>query len=302
MNKTTVAIIGNAPNLLNSHLGSKIDSHDIVIRINRFHTKNFEEDVGQKTDIWCRNELTSYKRTGELWQEELKNLQEIFIVAPLHILNKRRKQLEAYWKSQYKDYKVNFILNQEIEEITNEIEWPKKKFPSSGIMCIHHFIEKYGHVSIAGFDFFTSYDGSPRHYFNNQEKVTDAFIWHSPEREKMFVEKKQQEGKLTFIQELNESNANSKNFDHFINKKMKFCRNHLKDIISTNFMLTSDGKISGHENKNEKHWKINEDELLILDSEGKISCNMKKDKINGKDVLVGNFYDTSTKHILSLPN
>ena len=46
-----VCIIGNSGNLLDQELGEKIDSCDIVIRIQRFKIEGFEKHVGSKTSI-----------------------------------------------------------------------------------------------------------------------------------------------------------------------------------------------------------------------------------------------------------
>lgn len=50
----TIAIVGNAPiskENRNEGMGDVIDSADIVIRFNNFGTKQFEKDIGSKTDI-----------------------------------------------------------------------------------------------------------------------------------------------------------------------------------------------------------------------------------------------------------
>ena len=50
----TIAIVGNSPCQLGKGLGAEIDSHDIVIRMNNYQTKGFEEDYGSKTTIYAR--------------------------------------------------------------------------------------------------------------------------------------------------------------------------------------------------------------------------------------------------------
>jgi hypothetical protein len=55
----TVAIIGNAKSLFNKSYGSEIDSHDVVIRINKgievCSQRTNIETHGIKVDIWCFN-------------------------------------------------------------------------------------------------------------------------------------------------------------------------------------------------------------------------------------------------------
>ena len=47
-----IAIVGNSPILLEKELGEEIDSHDIVVRFNRFVTDGFEKHAGSKIDYW----------------------------------------------------------------------------------------------------------------------------------------------------------------------------------------------------------------------------------------------------------
>lgn len=49
----TVAVVSNSDILLGSRLGPEIDACDRVVRFNKFSTKNYERDVGRKTDIYC---------------------------------------------------------------------------------------------------------------------------------------------------------------------------------------------------------------------------------------------------------
>ena len=50
----TIAVVGNGPGELGKGLGSEIDQHDIVIRINNHNLDGFENDYGRRTDVWAK--------------------------------------------------------------------------------------------------------------------------------------------------------------------------------------------------------------------------------------------------------
>ena len=43
-----VIVIGNSPSILEKDYGSKIDSYDVVIRINHCPTAGYEKKIGKK--------------------------------------------------------------------------------------------------------------------------------------------------------------------------------------------------------------------------------------------------------------
>jgi Glycosyltransferase family 29 (sialyltransferase) len=53
--KQRLIFVGNAPSLTGSHLGSWIDSHDVVVRFNECPLAGFASDVGERTDILVTN-------------------------------------------------------------------------------------------------------------------------------------------------------------------------------------------------------------------------------------------------------
>jgi hypothetical protein len=71
----TVALVGPSSSLIGSKLGSKIDSYDIVIRVNKGIPipKHLEEDLGIRCDILCTNldgdPISSGDITPELWSK-----------------------------------------------------------------------------------------------------------------------------------------------------------------------------------------------------------------------------------------
>lgn len=48
-----VIVVGNAASLLDKRNGALIDSFDVVVRLNKYVIKGYEEHVGKKTDVYC---------------------------------------------------------------------------------------------------------------------------------------------------------------------------------------------------------------------------------------------------------
>lgn len=58
---STIAVVGNSPELLNNSLGEEIDSHDIVIRFNKFFiTDELVKNTGSKTTLCVVDKNTSH--------------------------------------------------------------------------------------------------------------------------------------------------------------------------------------------------------------------------------------------------
>ncbi len=80
-----VAIVGPAAYLQNSHLGKEIDSHDVVVRINRSveTTKVYGEDVGLRTDVLYSCLIEKAANAGKIKIDELVDHYKVkFLCAP----------------------------------------------------------------------------------------------------------------------------------------------------------------------------------------------------------------------------
>lgn len=62
----TIAVVGNAMSLFDKSYGAEIDSHDVVVRINKaamlYTKKEVSKSHGTKTDIWAFWNTSEYKR------------------------------------------------------------------------------------------------------------------------------------------------------------------------------------------------------------------------------------------------
>ena len=52
-----IALVANGKSTLQHSFGGDIDGHDLVCRFNFFVTKNFEDKVGTRTDVWFLGQL-----------------------------------------------------------------------------------------------------------------------------------------------------------------------------------------------------------------------------------------------------
>jgi hypothetical protein len=83
----SVAIVGPAMYMMNSGHGDEIDSHDIVVRINRGleSTLLYPSDIGKRTDIYYSCLIERAQQTGKLDPDTIINTYGInHIVAPPH--------------------------------------------------------------------------------------------------------------------------------------------------------------------------------------------------------------------------
>ncbi|KAK7918849.1 hypothetical protein WMY93_010133 [Mugilogobius chulae] len=68
------AVVGTGGVLWRSKKGKEIDNHDYVFRVNGAVIKGFEEDVGERTDVYVH---TSYSITSSEWMLKKYNYTQL---------------------------------------------------------------------------------------------------------------------------------------------------------------------------------------------------------------------------------
>lgn len=147
-----VIIIGRGPSCLRCNKGF-VESHDLVVTVNRFVYQGYEAKVGDKTDIQFRN--------GSCEAYTLKEIASLGLKKIIYTNIRGGKPLK---NGQYK--------NVEIIDPIPPIKYQVSKWgfgPSSGTMAFFYMLKNYNVelMSLVGFDLFEV--GKRPYYFNKME-------------------------------------------------------------------------------------------------------------------------------------
>lgn len=166
---SSVAIVGNGPNLLGKELGKQIDSHDIIVRMNFFHTKGYEQDTGTETDIWVTGANEAY--VDKKLDQTPKNILSILKSSSLQNKITFLPTIEKIEERLNKDYK-EFIAIPAEQQTLAEVKCLTET-PSTGMRSISFIVnicEK--NVDLYGFDFFRT---TAHHYYDVNCPLGETF-------------------------------------------------------------------------------------------------------------------------------
>jgi hypothetical protein len=210
-----VIVIGNGPSAVTGEqLGDKIDSFDEVVRFNNFQTKvaGMEKWVGTKTTVHFTDALLSptfkeYHAPGATIILSL--FADRFMVSGTYFVLRGGADLQPSLTARFlKDPTLAWIDKESIERLKKALGLFGPKHPTSGMLAIDHFVNRKGvelPVCIHGFDFFM---GPKVHYFDEHEPLYERINdrigvnMHSPHKEKVYVEKLIQEGKVILLKDM----------------------------------------------------------------------------------------------------
>ena len=168
----SVILVGNGSSIKDNDNGVLIDSFDIVVRFNSYKIEGYESFTGRKTDVWFTVNQAHIK--------EIKSYKEVYT----HSWEKNESkckltsEIRKYIKAKKIDH--DLILSMPI------------KAPSTGLIAIYYFIEKYGSVTITGFDW---WDRDEHHYGDKEVRGT----LHKPKDEYKIIKELESHNKLKFL-------------------------------------------------------------------------------------------------------
>ncbi len=164
INAKSIAIVGNGPSEKGLKRGKEIDEHDIVIRFNNFTTYGYEEDYGNKTNVWIKCSNDDVKHAKDICNYQMIVYEADYMHHPMehNYHNYIYHDMQQGVKTDHFDYD----LHMELRKLLGG-------FPSTGLLTVW-LVAKLGlmyKTDIYGFSFLqkqiTPYAS---HYFNDRDK------------------------------------------------------------------------------------------------------------------------------------
>jgi len=185
------AVVGPSRNLLESRYGDLIDAHDLVIRINRAPTDNFETDVGTKTThhvVWPRPLVEGqYDREAVLLMTPVAtNIEEVF--------DRILELVVGSWEWNLE--RVRIIHPEFVKYIHENWTGGRKQYPSTGFVAVMLALHVCDEVDVFGFgaDVLGRWD---RYY---EDDAVDASGFHPSDFEGRLREEMETKGILKVFQ------------------------------------------------------------------------------------------------------
>ena len=162
-----VLIIGNAPyNELKN--GKKIDSFDKVVRFNSFSTEGHETYIGSKVTDWvvsdsyCTLEIKHFLKTFKRYPNVNLN-----IILPEVFKNNVEKLKRLI--PDYVEDKANILVQGEDIIVDGKYNFGRR-WPSTGILGIYHYLSMHDKIYITGFNHFDPKEKTI-HYYENKKQI-----------------------------------------------------------------------------------------------------------------------------------
>ncbi|KAK6471705.1 CMP-N-acetylneuraminate-beta-galactosamide-alpha-2,3-sialyltransferase 2-like [Huso huso] len=192
------AVVGNSGNLRGSIYGNLIDSHDVVMRMNKAVTSGFESDVGRKTThhFLYPESAIDLPADVHLVLVPFKTLDLQWIASALSTgqITKTYMEVKQFIKAD-KD-KVMVISPAFLKYVNDKWTEHHGRYPSTGMLAVIFALHTCDEVSVFGYG--ADVNGNWHHYWE-ENKYASAFRKtgvHSADFETETLKKLVEEGKI----------------------------------------------------------------------------------------------------------
>lgn len=177
LSEKSIAIIGNGPSQLGKKTGEEIDKHEIVVRFNNYEIDGYEDDYGEKCDIWAISMAlnTVYRRS------EIAYYKFILVVVTSNWLQPSR--INILRSMQMAGIKV-ILINAWPSIVNTNI-----RLPSTGLIVLDYFYGKGQKENIHLFGFDLNQENGVCHYFSNDPSTGKKLVFHKWDNEKVYIKK-----------------------------------------------------------------------------------------------------------------
>ena len=160
----TICVVGNSPHIKGLGLGSKIDSHDIVVRIGEFYCD--ADDFGTKVTHWylgpwilnTAKDQNRFLKTG-LLDDEIAFLKNSAGTKHLHVLS--WSKMNSGWRAEDREEllakisgsccDVEFVHHEDSLCVPELLPYYSGVHPTTGLRLAYYYMSRHGKVTIAGF-------------------------------------------------------------------------------------------------------------------------------------------------------
>ncbi|XP_078416238.1 type 2 lactosamine alpha-2,3-sialyltransferase-like isoform X2 [Cetorhinus maximus] len=199
-------VVGNGGVLRNKTLGKKIDSYDVVIRLNTGPVIGYEDDVGNKTTFrFCYPE--SVFSDPRQYDADTTLVFVPFKAIDLRWLNevllKHRVSMRGFWKktpmqliyknSQIRILKPSIVHRAAFDLLKLPTLVPKLKppqYPTTGIIAVSMALTMCDNVHVAGFKYDVYNPNSTLHYYGTDTmSAMSKMVYHNVTAEQMLLKR-----------------------------------------------------------------------------------------------------------------
>ncbi|XP_071395194.1 CMP-N-acetylneuraminate-beta-galactosamide-alpha-2,3-sialyltransferase 1-like [Centroberyx affinis] len=191
------AVVGNSGNLLRSRYGRQIDSHSVVIRMNKAVTQGFEQDVGNRTThhfLYPESAVDLEQGVSlVLLPYKLRDLQWMTsALSTGHITMTYRKVRARVKADKDKILVVNPVFLKYVHDHWNERHG---HYPSTGMLTLIFALHMCDQVSVFGYG--ADQRGDWHHYWEDNLKRGMKTGHHNGKFEMQVIQRLAEEGKIS---------------------------------------------------------------------------------------------------------